>query len=314
VTGATTALDYSAGRPSGKAVADAGHDGVIRYAGTAGRRKNITAAEFADMDRNGRGVALVYENAAGDALRGRAAGSSSARAIVADAASIGFPASRPMYFAVDQDITDQMAAVTEYFRGINDVLGVARTGAYGEADVIDALFAAGVISYGWQCAAWSHGRKAKKYQLYQRIAKTYVGGIESDDINAADWGQHNYRGATRDTTTPQREAEPMQVTAAEDGVVYVPTYGKPGLYIQSGYAHNVAVKELTWIGPTPPAPKGGHLPRPGKGLDLPRRPARPRPRPGRCRGRHGAVLRGRRLHRVVRMNGIPDAFPQTTPK
>jgi hypothetical protein len=188
-----TALDYSAGRPSGAAVRAAGHAGVVRYAGTAGRTKNITKAEYQDMDRNGVGVALVYENKAGDALLGRAAGSASASAIAMDARNIGFPATRPFYLAVDQDITTQMPTVVEYFRGANNVLGVARTGAYGEADVLDALFAAGVITYGWQTAAWSKGRKAKKAHLFQRIGTAIVGGIGCDvnDILATDWGQHN---------------------------------------------------------------------------------------------------------------------------
>lgn len=188
-----TALDYSEGRPSGAAVKKDGHAGVVRYAGTPGRGKNITKAEFQDLDRNGIGVALVYENKAGDALLGRAAGGAAAAAIVFDARNIGFPATRPLYFAVDQDITTQMPAVIEYFRGINNVIGVARTGAYGEADVIDALFAAGVISYGWQTAAWSKSRKAKKAHLFQRIGTAIVGGVGCDvnDILATDWGQHN---------------------------------------------------------------------------------------------------------------------------
>jgi hypothetical protein len=50
----------------------------------------------------------------------------------------------------------------------------------------------------------------------------------------------------------------MLAKAGTDNVVYVPTYSRPGLLIQSGYGHNVSVKELTWIGPTPPAPQGGN--------------------------------------------------------
>lgn len=187
-----TALDYSAGRPSGAAVRAAGHIGVIRYAGTQGRTKNITRIEYQDMDRNGVGVALVYENKAGDALTGRSGGANSARAIQADAISINFPSSRPLYLACDQDITTQMRAVIDYYRGANDVLGVERTGAYGEADVLDACFAAGVISWGFQTAAWSKGRHTRAH-LYQRIGAALVGGIVCDvnDILATDWGQHN---------------------------------------------------------------------------------------------------------------------------
>lgn len=188
-----TALDYSAGRPTGAAVKAAQHVGVVRYAGTPGRTKNITRAEYQDMDRQGIGVALVFEDAAGDALKGRPRGVTAAKAIVADAAAIGFPASRPLYFAVDQDITGQMDTVLDYFRGIGSVLGSRPAGVYGEADVLDAVLGAGLAGYGWQTVAWSRGRVAKTRHLFQRAGQIFVGGIQVDvnDILAADWGQHN---------------------------------------------------------------------------------------------------------------------------
>jgi hypothetical protein len=116
-----------------------------------------------------------------------------AQAIVADAAAIGFPASRPLYFAVDQDITSQMGTVLDYFRGIGSVLGGRPVGVYGEADVLDAVIGAGLATYGWQTVAWSRGRAAKVRHLYQQAGQIYVGGIQVDvnDILAADWGQHN---------------------------------------------------------------------------------------------------------------------------
>jgi hypothetical protein len=252
-----TALDYSAGRPSGAAVKGAGHDGVIRYVGTPGRTKNITAAEYADMNQQGVGVALVYENHTGDAAGGYAAGQAAARAARADADSIGFPANRPIYFAIDSDqvTSAQFAAVMSYLDGAASVIGHQCVGVYGEFDVIEQAVPAHA-AYGWQCAAWSKGKHSAKAALYQRIGTVTVGGIGCDvnDILATDWGQHNYNGPT----STHQEEEPMQVKAAADGVVYVPTYGRPGLYIQSGYGHNVTVTELTWIGPTPTAPQGGN--------------------------------------------------------
>ncbi|MET8848039.1 glycoside hydrolase domain-containing protein [Amycolatopsis sp. NPDC004625] len=197
-----TALDYSAGRPAGAAVRAAGHVGVVRYAGTPWRPKNITKAEFQDMDRNGVGVALIFEDLSGDALKGWGRGVDAARAIAADAANIGFPASRPLYFAVDQDITTQMETVKAYFGGIASVLGSRPIGVYGEADVLDAVIGAGLAEYGWQTAAWSKGRRTTKARLFQRIGSVVVGGIACDvnDILAADWGQHNAQG---DDMTPQ---------------------------------------------------------------------------------------------------------------
>jgi len=48
--------------------------------------------------------------------------------------------SRPIYFAVDQDTTPDPLETLPYFEGVNSVLGVARTGAYGGYSTINALF------------------------------------------------------------------------------------------------------------------------------------------------------------------------------
>ncbi|MGW3992231.1 glycoside hydrolase domain-containing protein [Amycolatopsis sp. NPDC004772] len=190
-----TALDYSAGRPSADAVVKAGHSGVIRYIGTPGRTKNITKTEYADMTAKGVGVALVYENHAGDAAGGFAAGQTAARLARADADSIGFPSDRPIYFAVDSDqvTAANFAAVSAYLDGAASVLGsIDRVGVYGEYDVIEKNVGPHA-RYGWQTAAWSGGKRSSKAALFQRLGQIYVGGIQSDvnDILAADWGQHD---------------------------------------------------------------------------------------------------------------------------
>ncbi|MEU5847466.1 glycoside hydrolase domain-containing protein [Saccharopolyspora shandongensis] len=117
-------LDYSTGPPSPSAAKAAGFDFVMRYVGTPGRWKNITAGEYRDMTGAGVGVALVFENRAGDALADRAAGARNARAALDDARSFGWPDDLPIYFAVDQDMTteSQMRTVVEYMRGAGDVL------------------------------------------------------------------------------------------------------------------------------------------------------------------------------------------------
>jgi hypothetical protein len=189
-----TALDYSAGRPTGAAVKAAQHAGVVRYAGTPGRTKNITKAEYQDMDRNGIGVALVYENHAGDAAGGHPAGQAAAFAARKDADAIGFPVSRPIYFAVDSDqvTTGQFAAAMAYLDGAASILGRDRVGVYGEFDVIE-MAVGNHARFGWQTAAWSKGKRSAKAVLFQQIGTVVVGGIASDvnQILAADWGQHN---------------------------------------------------------------------------------------------------------------------------
>jgi hypothetical protein len=190
-----TALDYSAGRPSGSAVKSAQHAGVVRYIGTPGRAKNLTKAEYLDMDRSGIGVALVYENHAGDAAGGWSAGVTAAQLARADADVVGFPRDRPIYFAVDSDqvTSANFAAVSSYLDGAASVLGSAdHVGVYGEFDVIERNVGSHA-RFGWQTAAWSGGRRSGKAALFQRIGTAFVGGIACDinDILATDWGQHN---------------------------------------------------------------------------------------------------------------------------
>jgi hypothetical protein len=191
-----TALDYSAARLAAATIKAAGHAGVIRYVGTPGRTKNITKSEYEDLTRNDVGVALVYENRAGDANGGFSAGANAARAARADADSIGWPRDRPIYFAIDSDQVTSLdfQEVSGYLDGAASVLGdgIERTGVYGEYDVIERNVGSHA-RHGWQTVAWSGGRISKKAALYQRLGQIHIGGIQVDvnSILAADWGQHN---------------------------------------------------------------------------------------------------------------------------
>lgn len=195
------ALDYSAGRPRGAAVRAAGYPGVLRYVGfdPALRPKCITTAEYTDLTAHGVGVGLVYENAAGDALAGRAAGVIAAQRARHWADLIGFPTDRPIYFACDTDVVTppQFAAVLEYLRGAGSVLGgPALVGVYGEADVMERAAAAGVAGWFWQTKAWSHGIVSSHAHLLQLVGAVRVDGIDCDrnEIHRPDWGQTGQPG------------------------------------------------------------------------------------------------------------------------
>lgn len=191
------ALDYSAGHPAAATVIADGYPGIIRYVGfdPALRPKCIGAAEYADMNRAGVGVALVYEDQAGDALAGRAAGRTAATRARQWADRIGFPAGRPLYLACDTDVVTeaQFVAVLDYLRGAGDVLGPGLVGVYGEYDVVERAAQAGVAHWFWQTMAWSGGRVSPRNHLRQLVGTTYVGGVACDrnEIRQADWGQHN---------------------------------------------------------------------------------------------------------------------------
>ncbi len=189
------ALDYSAGWPQPAAVKAAGYLGAIRYIGFPGRPKCIGQAEYDAFTRAGLGVALVYENQAGDILGGREAGRPAARTALAHATGIGFPvATRPIYYACDTDVVTaaQFAAVLDYLRGAGEVHGgPGRVGVYGEADVIERAAAAGVAAWFWQTKAWSHGIVSDHDHLLQVLGQVTVGGVTCDrnEIHRPDWGQ-----------------------------------------------------------------------------------------------------------------------------
>lgn len=198
-------LDYSDARLPGAAIRAAGYDFVIRYVGTPGRAKNIITAEYQDLIAAGVAVALVYENVAEDALGGFAAGQASARAARSDADSIGFPAARPIYFAVDWVATSpQMPAVMAYLDGAANVLGVERVGAYGFQLTIQTAMNNGHAKWFWQCGARS--ALVPGTHLYQHNNdNTTVSGITCDvnDALAIDFGQ--CPNQLEDDMTPEQD-------------------------------------------------------------------------------------------------------------
>lgn len=196
-------LDYSGGRPAAATIAATRIDGqpvvgAKRYIGLPGHPKNATAAELADFDAHGLGMGLVFESSAGRWRGGRAAGVVDGAAARKHATSIRFPEDRPIDMAIDQDVVTsaEFGLVEQYLAGANGPLGgVELTGSYGEYDIQVRAARAGVSSWFWQCRAWS-GTPIKYFtgrHLFQRAGQTYVGGVLCDinDVNQADWGQHN---------------------------------------------------------------------------------------------------------------------------
>lgn len=195
-------LDYSAGLIDGQAIKNAGYGGAVRYIGFPDRRKCTTKSEFDRFTAAGIGMALVFENNTTDWRGGFAQGAASGRLARNHANAISFSADRPIYMAIDQDVTGiDFNLAMQYLHGASTTLGGAyATGVYGEADVIDRARAyrvdgKSVCSFFWQTAAWSHGRKTTA-NLFQHVGVVYVGGIACDinDVLTDDWGQHDYKG------------------------------------------------------------------------------------------------------------------------
>lgn len=122
-------------------------------------------------------------------------------------AAAGGPDSAPIFFSVDEDIdhdTWETLAV-EWFRGINSVVGMGRTGIYGHSRACAWAIGDGVIGdsstsghrWAWQTRAWSRGEREPTAVLYQTSIFTasdpavVLGGVhvDADDVLAADFGQ-----------------------------------------------------------------------------------------------------------------------------
>lgn len=185
-------IDYASRPPHDAALAQNNVRFVCRYLSHT-HSKNLTAREAQHMSSLGISLVVVWETTANRALAGRAAGAADARQAMTQATAVGQPGTRPIYFAVDFDATNHQLQhqVAEYFQGVNSVLGADRTGVYGGYRTVRALFDAGLVTYGWQTYAWSHGHWDARAQLQQYRNSQHIDHVDVDFNRAvsADFGQ-----------------------------------------------------------------------------------------------------------------------------
>ncbi|CRZ17297.1 DUF1906 domain-containing protein [Mycolicibacterium neworleansense] len=142
-----------------------------------------------------------------DFTRGYDGGVADAQTAVGLHTAAGGPPSAPIFFSVDEDIdaSTWKSQAVQWFRGINSVLGVGRTGIYGGRRQCGWAIADGVIGsssspghrWAWQTKAWSRGEREPAAVLFQREVVTasdpgfVIDGIHVDvnDVLAADFGQ-----------------------------------------------------------------------------------------------------------------------------
>jgi hypothetical protein len=142
-----------------------------------------------------------------DYTRGHDGGVADAKTALRLHGAAGGPESAPIFFSVDEDIDADIWKTTavEWFRGINSVLGVGRTGIYGHARACGWAVDDDVIGYSstsghrwaWQTRAWSAGAREATAVLFQSAVFTasdpavVLGGIhvDADDVLAVDFGQ-----------------------------------------------------------------------------------------------------------------------------
>jgi hypothetical protein len=122
----------------------------------------------------------------------------------------GGPDSAPIFFSVDEDIDAEVwnTLAVEWFRGINSVLGVNRTGVYGSAAVCGWAIRDRVIgesttpghAWAWQTRAWSAGAREPAAVLYQYVIVTAADPgaalgdthVDVNEVLATDFGQWDF--------------------------------------------------------------------------------------------------------------------------
>ncbi|MBU3706322.1 MAG: DUF1906 domain-containing protein [Mycobacterium sp.] len=213
-------IDYAMRQIPAADIRAAGYAGVINYVSTSRPGSNfgakpITRPYAESLTAAGLVIVSNFQygkpggTAPSDYTRGFAGGVADAKTAWSIHTAAGGGQSAPIFFSVDEDISRDTwnTVALQWFRGINSVLGVQRTGVYGGIDVCQWAMADGVIGisgtpgrrWAWQTKAWSGNRVHPAAVLYQRIVATasnpgpIVGGVEVDvnDVLAGDVGQWN---------------------------------------------------------------------------------------------------------------------------
>lgn len=217
---APTLIDYAMKQIPAADIKAAGHAGVVNYVslsrpGSNFGAKPITRPYAESLTAAGLVIVSNYQygkpggTALSDYTRGYAGGVADAQTGWQLHTAAGGGQSAPIFFSVDDDISRDTwnTLALQWFRGINSVLGVQRTGIYAGIRPCQWAAADGVIGssgtpgrrWAWQTKAWSGGDVYPAAVLYQRIVSTasspgpIVGGIEVDvnDVLASDVGQWN---------------------------------------------------------------------------------------------------------------------------
>ncbi len=148
-----------------------------------------------------------WETSPSDFTRGYDGGVADARTALRLHTAAGGPDTAPIFFSVDEDIDAKTwkSVAAKWFRGINSVLGVERTGIYGGARQCGWAIADDVVGHStspghrwaWQTKAWSGGEREPAAVLFQREVVTAADPgfmiddihVDVDDVLAPDFGQ-----------------------------------------------------------------------------------------------------------------------------
>jgi hypothetical protein len=211
-------IDFSERLVPADQIRPAGYDGALVYVselrpGADFDFKPVTR-EYADALRaEGLYVVSCYQYGKpgwptpSDYTRGYDGGVADAQTALRLHAAAGGGNSAPIFFSVDEDIDLSIwkSVAVQWFRGINSVLGVDRTGIYGHSRACAWAIGDGVVGrstspghwWAWQTKAWSGGEHEPRAVLYQSVVNTAASPgvllagthVDVDDVLADDFGQ-----------------------------------------------------------------------------------------------------------------------------
>ena len=209
-------IDFAERRIPPDQIKSAGYDGVVNYVSESRPGANFEAKpitrEYADALRAA-GLHIVSNFQYGkpgwptpsDYTRGHDGGAADAQTALGLHNAAGGGASAPIFFSVDDniDLNTWNSLAVEWFRGINSVLGVARTGIYGHSNACGWAIKDGVIGHSttagfqwaWQTKSWSNGEREPAAVLYQEVVNgPLLGGVsvDVDEVLAPDFGQWDF--------------------------------------------------------------------------------------------------------------------------
>jgi Domain of unknown function (DUF1906) len=214
-------IDFAERLVPAEQIKSAGYAGVVVYVSESRPGANFdfkpVTREYSDAARAA-GLAIVsnYQygkpgwSAPSDYTRGYDGGVADAQTALRLHAAAGGGVSAPIFFSIDEDIDANTfnSVAVEWFRGINSVLGVDRTGIYGHSRACAWAIAHGVIGrsttagrrWAWQTSAWSHGEREPTAVLYQVVVNSpaspgpVLGGthVDVDEVLATDFGQWDF--------------------------------------------------------------------------------------------------------------------------
>ncbi|MCW2902322.1 MAG: hypothetical protein JWO67_4587 [Streptosporangiaceae bacterium] len=173
-------VDFSFDRMSAATAAQNGLSFVGRYLSTTGAKKNLTASEKDEFLTNGLDLVVVFEEGAGQALKGKAQGAADAQVADDQLNNLGLRGS-PVHFAVDVDVTPgQLSQVQAYFDGVASIIPVERIGIYGGIRVVSFALDNDLATYGWQTVSWSQGQVEPRAHLLQYQINTVLADVHVD--------------------------------------------------------------------------------------------------------------------------------------